>query len=105
MPNRQLSSDEQRTLAAPLLGYIRDQLKESSAGDPGLLFALRRKIAKELMYDERSKPMVRRRLKAQKLLEQKGLCKKCSNSLPEYGSVLDRINAIDGYTTTNVQLL
>ncbi len=48
-----------------------------SHGDPELLFAYRRKLFKELTYDERSKPSVRRRLKAIKRAEQHGLCAVC----------------------------
>ena len=55
---------------------------ELSNGDAGLLFALRRKIYKELTYDERTKPMARRKLKEQKRKEQGGLCPVCHRPLP-----------------------
>lgn len=52
MPNRNLSADELK-IANDLLSDIRGRLIELAAGDPLLLFAYRRKVAKELVYDER----------------------------------------------------
>lgn len=76
-----------------------------SGGDKELLFAYRRKVYKELMHDERSKPMVQRRLKQLKMREQEGLCPLCNESLPERGAVLDRSRAVDGYTPENTRLI
>jgi hypothetical protein len=76
-----------------------------SNGNAELLFALRRKLAKELVYDERGKPMARRRLKSLKRLEQVGRCALCNEPLPERGAVLDRFVAILGYTAENTRLL
>lgn len=56
MANRQLTPEELRGIASPLLMSIRESLIKFSGGDAELLFALRRKVAKELMYDERGKP-------------------------------------------------
>ena len=67
--NRELTDDERERLAAPLLADIRRRLVELSGGDERLLWALRRKIAKELAYDERAKPMDRKRLKSRKRVE------------------------------------
>ena len=53
MPNRNLTPDELER-ANELLADIREQLTKLAVGDPLLLFAYRRKIAKELGYDERS---------------------------------------------------
>jgi len=103
--NRQLTSNELKELAAPLLGSIRKRLAVAAKGDKGLLWALRRKVFKELMYDERSKPMQRRALKKKKWIEQNGRCKTCRKRLPEKGSVLDRLKAMDGYTAQNTRLL
>jgi hypothetical protein len=94
--NRQLTPEELRDAANPLLASIRESLTKLSGGDTELLFALRRKIAKELMYDERGKPLARVKLKLQQRLKQGGLCKVCSEPLPERGAVLDRLNAMDG---------
>lgn len=52
MANRTLDA-AQRSLADQLLLALREQLKALSGGDPELLFAFRRKMAKALSYDER----------------------------------------------------
>jgi UTP:GlnB (protein PII) uridylyltransferase len=65
MPNRNLTSDELKR-ANELLADIRERLTGLAAGDPLLLFAYRRKVAKELQYDERGKPGHRGKLKAMK---------------------------------------
>jgi hypothetical protein len=72
-------------------------------GDAGLLFVYRRKLAKELVYDERSKPSARKRLKAFKRSQQGRLCAKCERPLPERYAVLDRHKAALGYTVANTQ--
>jgi hypothetical protein len=104
MPNRRLTDDELKR-ANTLLARIRQELAALSQRDPHLLFAYRRRIAKELGYDERSKPTVRRRLKVLKRREQEGLCPVCKKPLPEKYVVLDRINAADGYTARNTRLI
>lgn len=76
-----------------------------SQGDAELLFAFRRKVCKELAYDERSKPQVRRKLKDQKWKEQRGRCAICREDIPERYTVLDRLNAVNGYTTENTRLI
>ena len=67
--------------------------------------AYRRKIAKELQYDERGKPGERRIVKARKIGEQGGKCARCHEVLPEKGAVLDRIEAMPGYTVENTRVL
>lgn len=104
MPNRRLTPEE-LIKARMLLDAIRARLQELSSGDADLLFAYRRKVYKELTYDERDKPMVRRQLKAMKRGEQKGLCAICQESLPEKYCVLDRIEAAMGYTPENTHLI
>jgi hypothetical protein len=104
MPNRTLKADE-RPKANALLDDIRARLTELAGGDASLLFAYRRKVAKELSYDERAKPMLRRALKARKMGEQSGKCAICSEALPEKNAVLDRFNAVDGYTPANTRLI
>jgi hypothetical protein len=104
MPNRRLSSEELKH-AKELLDRIRSQLESLSRGDPDLLFAYRRKIYKELTYDERDKPMVRRKLKALKREQQGGSCPICNLPLPDRYTVLDRFNAADGYTAENTRLI
>lgn len=66
----------------PLLERVRADLQALSGGDEELRWALRRTLAKELTYDERSKPMQRRALKARKRKAQAGLCKSCGEALP-----------------------
>ena len=68
---------EQLEIVRTLLAEIRSKLNVVSGNDADLLFAFRRKIYKELVYDERSKPAIRKRLKAMKRLEQAGKCFEC----------------------------
>lgn len=104
MANPRLTPD-QLDLARVLLDEVRARLADLSGGDKELVFAFRRKIYKELMHDERSKPMVRRRLKQLKMKEQKSICPLCNELLPEKGAVLDRTRAVDGYTAENTRLI
>ena len=104
MPNPILTKDE-LIKANELLDRIRQELVLLSAGDPERLFAYRRKIAKMLVYDERSGPNERRKLKAAKVLEQRGLCATCAQALPASYNVLDRLAAIGGYTAENTRLI
>ena len=104
MPNRNLSNDELKQ-ASELLGSIRQELKTLAGNDRELLFAYRRKIYKELSYDERGKPNDRSKLKACKLREQEGLCPECGEPLPEKYAELDRKSAADGYTVENTELI
>lgn len=80
-------------------------MEELSGVDTLLLFAYRRKIAKELTYDERGKPMQRKLLKAKKMGEQQGRCAICGEALPEKYSVLDRLSGMGGYTQENTRLI
>jgi len=104
MPNRNLNPDELER-AQELLADIRKRLTDLAAGDPLLLFAYRRKVVKELGYDERGKPGVRGKLKALKWGQQQGKCAQCHEDLPLRYSELDRKNAADGYTIENTELV
>jgi len=104
MSNRNLSTEE-LAAANKLLDEIRRKLAALSNGDKQLLFAYRRKIYKELTYDERGKPAHRNQLKAFKRGEQGGLCPLCSKPLPEKNAVLDRFDAATGYTRENTRLI
>ena len=104
MANRNLTPVELEASRA-LLTNIRERLTSLAGGDAELLFAYRRKIAKELGYDERKHPMARRKLKAQKRKEQGGVCARCPDKLPERYAVLDRIVASKGYTAENTRLI
>ena len=104
MTNRTLTKDELEKSNA-LLEQIRRDLATLANHDPDLLFAYRRKVAKMLVYDERSGPMVRRKVKAAKRRQQNGLCAICGKGLPERYTVLDRFRAVDGYTEKNTRLI
>ncbi len=104
MPNRNLNSDELNR-ANELLTDIRGRLTSLAAGDSLLLFAYRRKVVKELGYDERGKPAARAKLKALKWGQQNGRCAHCGDELPVKYSELDRKNAADGYTAENTELV
>lgn len=104
MPNRFLSQVEHEELFAPLFADVRATLEKASGGDSELLWALRRKLAKELTYLERGKPMQRRALKIRKRAEQGGLCANCCKPLPEEAE-LDRTEAMLGYTMENTRLV
>jgi ribosomal protein L44E len=105
MPNRQLSASELENLARPLLSQVRARLTELANGNSELHWALRRKLYKELIYDERGKPMLRRALKQLKRKEQGDLCAICETQLPTKGAILDRLEAMAGYTQANTRLL
>ena len=78
MPNRNLTPEE-LDKANALLEEVRARLNVLADGDEAALFAYRRKIAKELTYDERGKPMHRRVLKAKKMGEQEGYARGASS--------------------------
>lgn len=105
MTNRQLTSDELTHLFAPLAAEVRSRLRQLAGDDNELHWALRRKLAKELIYDERSTPNERRKLKQLKHKEQGGNCMLCKRELPPRYNVLDRLEAMKGYTPENTQLI
>ena len=104
MPNRNLTPAELKNANA-LLEHIRNQLVELAGDDPLLLFAYRRKVVKELGYDERGKPGLRAKLKAMKWGLQNGRCAECGEEMPLKYSELDRRNAVAGYTPENTELV
>lgn len=104
MSNRRLT-DEELAHANSVLALVRQRIAELSGEDADLRFAYNRKIAKELTYDERGKPMWRRKLKALKRRSQDGNCAQCGEVLPERNAVLDRLHAPHGYTEANTQLI
>lgn len=104
MANRILHKDE-LTRANELLARIRRDIDALAGGDNELRFAYNRKISKMLVYDERSNPMTRRKMKAQKRAAQGDRCAVCNDSLPEKYTVIDRIRAVDGYTFENTRVL
>jgi hypothetical protein len=104
VPNRNLTPDELKR-ANQLLADFRERLTTLAAGDPLLLFAYRRKIAKELGYDERGKSGTRKQLKALKWGQQQGKCAHCEDDLLLAYSELDRKDAATGYTIENTELV
>ena len=105
MPTRKLTKNEIEQLFRPLYECVSTRLGELSRDDSELLFALRRKLAKSLIYDERGTPMHRRRIKTLKREEQQGQCAICHEPLPRRGAILDRFEAMRGYTLENTRLL
>lgn len=104
MPNRTLTTEE-LAHANDVLASIRERINSLSGDDAELRFAYNRKIAKELTYDERGKPMWRRKLKALKRKTQGGRCTECGSELPARNAVLDRLSAAAGYTEDNTRLI
>lgn len=104
MPNRNLDPDELKR-ANLLLDEIRTKIDALASGDSLLKFAYRRKIYKELVYDERGKPMARRQLKLLKWGLQKGKCAHCDLDMELAYSELDRQNAVEGYSLENTELI
>ena len=104
MSNRQLTNEE-RELANQILSDVREHIKEHSNEDTSLEWALRRYVYIRLQHDERGTPMERRMLKAKLMAKQHALCPICGKQLPEKGSVLDRLEAMKGYTEDNTRLL
>lgn len=105
MPNPQLTKEQRETLFKPLFEVVKAELDKLSNNDPALLWALRRKLAKELTYLERGKPSQRKRLKDQKFTEQIAFCPICGDILPFKEAELDRIEAFGGYTPENTRLV
>jgi hypothetical protein len=104
MPNRRLTTDE-FVLAIRLLNSVRQRLLKLAEGDGDLLFAYRRKVYKELSYDERGKPAKRKQLKRRKWREQGGVCPLCGKRLRQGNGELDRLVAAPGYTPENTRLI
>lgn len=104
MPNPQLNKSQLQQ-AKELLDEIRGKIKTLAKNKPDLIFAFRKKIRKELTYDERSKPAQRRKLKELMRKKQKGVCPICRKKLPLKYAVLDRTEAIKGYVEENVKLI
>lgn len=102
--SRRLSEAESKKANA-LLNKIRARLQALSAGDSDLHFAYRRRIHIRLMHDERGTPNHRRKLKAQKWINQNGRCAICRKKMPKSESELDRFKASAGYTLKNTRLV
>lgn len=104
MPSRRLTKDEQ-LIGHEILTQVRQSMADVSNGDAELVWALRRFIYARLMYDERGKPMERKKLKTAKIKLQGSICCLCHTALPDRGTVLDRLVAMKGYTIENTRVL
>lgn len=104
MPNPRLT-DEQRASANELLEIIAQELEARSQGDKAVHWAMRRRITKELMHQERGTPAHRNKIKRLKREEQRNICPLCGEELPDKYCVLDRFEAIEGYTVENTRLI
>jgi hypothetical protein len=102
--NRRLT-DSELASANLLLDGVRQNISDLAGNDRELAWALRRKISKELSYDERGKPMQRKLLKVRLRGKQGDRCASCGSDLPTRGAVLDRLEAMGGYTEANTRLL
>lgn len=98
-------TEKQREVVLPILAELREKLSLVASGDEAALHQMRRYIAKRLEFDERGTPTQRRKLHELKWKRQFGLCTICNAQLPERGSELDRIVALEGYTEANTRLV
>jgi hypothetical protein len=105
MANPRLTNEQRAQLFAPLFEGVKAELQTLSGGDTRLMWALRRKLAKELVYMERSTPAARNKLKALMWVKQNGMCALCNEPIPQKGSELDRFEAFIGYVESNVRLV
>jgi len=64
MPNPQLTAEQREALFEPLFASTKTELERLSGGDSQVLWAVRRKLTKELGYLERGSPPGTRRIKA-----------------------------------------
>ena len=104
MSNPQLN-EIQLKQAHKLIAKIRKEIETLAKNNSKAVFAFRRKIYKELIYDERNRPMERKKLKDIMWKKQKGICRLCKEKLSERGAVLDRTEAIEGYKEENIRLI
>jgi hypothetical protein len=105
MANPRLTNEQREKLFKPLFDLVKTELEHLSAGDANLLWALRRKLTKELGYLERNTPTHRNKLKALMWQKQNGRCALCNKDMPQKNSELDRFEAVLGYTESNVRLV
>jgi hypothetical protein len=103
--NRQMTAEERDRLAKPILENTRKMIHGAASGDDNLRFAINRYVFARLQVDERGFSLKRKALKRSKRQDQKNLCPLCGGALPEKGAVLDRLNAMDGYTDANTRLI
>src|SRR5205823_3970070 len=100
-----LTPQQIKELFQPLFGQTIDRIERLSTGNKRLFWALRRKLAKELIYLERGTPAHRNRIKNLRREKQKNKCPICRKMLPKKDAILDRIEAYLGYTVKNTRLI
>jgi hypothetical protein len=105
MNTPRLTDTQRLELFEPLFASTRAELERLADRDPRVLWALRRKLTKELIYLERGSPQTRNALKRRKMRSQNGLCAICRQTLPPSGAELDRGDAFLGYTDDNTRLV
>ncbi|MBI2750518.1 MAG: hypothetical protein HYX43_14675 [Burkholderiales bacterium] len=105
MAGPRLTEEQRARLFAPLFKRVIADLQRISRGDSHLLWALRRKLAKQLTYLERSTPTKRKILKALMWGKQKGKCAICKKDMALKNSELDRKDTVLGYVESNVRLV
>lgn len=98
-------TDDERAYAQTIIDTARISVAQYVGSDRELLHMMRRYVFKALLYDERSTPAARIKLKRQKHLEQNGKCAQCGQDLELRYSELDRKVAMLGYTSTNTRLV
>lgn len=99
-------TDEQRAkLFEPLFKRVVADLQRVSGGNKDVIWALRRKLAKDLTYLERGTPTERKILKAVMWHKQKGKCAICKKRMELRNSELDRKVTVRGYIESNVRLV
>jgi hypothetical protein len=98
-------TEAERESAKEILVKTREQIAALAGDDAALLWAVRRYVYKQLLYDERGKPMDRKMLKQRLMGAQDGRCRLCGEELPERGAELDRLDPMKGYTLANTRLL
>jgi len=74
MAGPRLTDKQREELFAPLFKRVVADLAQLANGDSDVLWALRRKLAKELMYLERGTPMQRKLLKTMMWARQNRMC-------------------------------
>ena len=102
--NKRLTEDE-REAAKEILAKVRAEIERASGGKKDLAWAIRRYIYIRLQHDERGTPIRRKMLKLKKAAAQKGKCARCGDDLPERGANLHRLDAMEGYTDDNTELV
>jgi hypothetical protein len=105
MSGPRLTREQRDKLYRPLHQRVLADLTATGKGAPEILWALRRKLARDLTYMERSTPAARKKLKARMFAKQNGRCALCGKQMIQRGAELDRFNPYDSYVENNVRLV